>query len=401
MTRRDLLDLTAEELATVLQGLGEPAYRFRQVWRWVFQEKAERFNGMTDLPLPFRRKLASHFTIGTMRVADRKRSERDGTTRYLLRLADGQAVESVLMLDRGRSTACISSQVGCAMGCAFCATGRMGFARNLAPSEIVEQVLILSRACTADDHPSDEEAVPRTLTNVVFMGMGEPLLNLKAVLAAARAMTDPTRLGMSPRRLTLSTCGIVPAIRRLADLRPKYGLALSLNSPFDDERSRLMPVNKRYNLASVLGACEEFVESGGRLTLEYVMLHGVNDSVKHARALTRIAQRVRSRVNLIAYNHVPDTDFEAPDSGDIRSFRSLLQRAGVRATVRLRRGRDVEAACGQLRGECDNVKRVELQRVQSTQRTGGLQTADHGPRRARTAAKRDRKLRRRHGQAEV
>ena len=335
--RRHLLNLTPGDLRTELERLGQPPYRAGQILKWMFHRNATAFDDMSDLPGSLRQELAAGFRLSTMTAAALRRSEKDGAAKYLFELSDGERVESVYIPEQRRRTVCISSQVGCAMGCVFCATAQMGFARDLTGGEIIEQVLAVGR---------DQKGI----SNVVFMGMGEPLLNLDAAVQAVSAFADPERMGISPRRVTISTCGIVPGIQELASRNLGVGLAVSIGSPFDEERTELMPVNRRYPLPQLIHACEEFARHAKRrLTIEYVVLADVNDSAQHARALGRMARRLGAKINLIAHNPVTGCAYRAPGAHVMRRFRAEARKPGAQAVIRFRRGRDIQAACGQLR----------------------------------------------------
>jgi 23S rRNA (adenine2503-C2)-methyltransferase len=318
-------------LAETLGERGEPAYRSRQVWAWAARGVAG-YEEMTDLPARLRTALGHELPFSTLTV-ETERTARDGTVKTLFRTADGHPVEAVLMRYRdGRRSLCLSSQSGCPLTCTFCATGAMAFGRNLTASEILDQALHFRRL-TAVDH-------------AVFMGMGEPMLNLDEVLAAARRLPD---LGVTHRRTTISTVGWLPGLRRFVDeVEEPIRLALSLHAADGALRSELMPVNERYPLADVLAECRRYVELRRRkVFVEYVMLAGVNDSPQHARTLVEVLDRAMFKVNLIPYNPTGST-YEGSNREAIASFKSVLDRAGLPATVRLTRGRDIEAACGQL-----------------------------------------------------
>ncbi|MGO9960115.1 MAG: 23S rRNA (adenine(2503)-C(2))-methyltransferase RlmN [Solirubrobacteraceae bacterium] len=319
-----------ELLDSTLADLGEPAYRARQVWRWAAQG-ADGFAEMTDLPVSLRSALQEALPFSSLTLQDEARA-RDGTTKALFHTRDGRPVEAVLMRYRdGRNSLCLSSQSGCPLTCSFCATGQMRFGRNLTASEILDQALHFRR-----DHELD---------HAVFMGMGEPMMNLDNVLAACSRMPQ---VGITNRRTAISTVGWIPGIERLTVEPPPVRLALSLHAPEDALRSELMPVNDRYPLADVLAACHAFYEHKRRMVfVEYVMLAGVNDSHAQARRLAEILDPRAFKVNLIPYNPT-DSAFEGSTPKAIEAFRAELERHGLGATVRLTRGRDIAAACGQL-----------------------------------------------------
>lgn len=334
----DVRDLTLEELRAELALLGEKPFRAVQIFDWLYKRKAARFEDFTSLPKPLREKLAGRFAIGAPKLAD-QRSSPDGTTKYLFRLADGQHIETVLIPAGRRLTVCLSTQVGCKFACAFCASGRHGYKRNLVPSEIIGQVLFL------------ESALGHDLTNYVFMGMGEPLDNWANVEKAIRIMNAPEGLGIAARRMTVSTAGFVDAFKRLEALDLQINLSISLHAVTDRLRDRLMPINRRFPLEQVVEAAESYIRAGGRMiTLEYIVIRGVNDSLDDADGLAAIARRLRAKVNLIAYSPVEGADFETPSEADLARFKRWLEERKVNTIVRLSKGADIAAACGQLAG---------------------------------------------------
>jgi 23S rRNA (adenine2503-C2)-methyltransferase len=350
MERRDIQDLGRAELESWCGEQGEVPYRARQVLAWIHRHGATRFEEMANLPKLLRRRLAEEFDVGRLEPATVARAS-DGTRKLLFQLPAGSeparapaAIESVLIPQverpegaRDRLTLCISSQAGCGMGCGFCATARMGLVRNLGTAEIVGQV----RAGQA-------LAAPERLTNVVLMGMGEPLANYDAVLAALEILTAEWGYAISPRRITVSTVGLAPAIPRfIAETR--VNLAVSLHAPTDRQRERLVPVNRRYPLAALLAACREVpLPRRKRITFEYVMLAGENDADGDARALVRLLHGLRAKVNLIHFNPFPDAGFIPSPPGRVQRFQAILRQHGLSATIRESRGRDIQAACGQL-----------------------------------------------------
>jgi len=336
--RQHILEATPEQLSEWLAGQDQPGYRLGQILDWIYVRRADSFDAMTNLPAELRHDLGEHYSIEPLTELDRLTSEDGATGKLLFELGDAEQIESVWMSDNGRHTFCISSQAGCPLGCVFCATGAGGYGRNLTVAEILGQVTALAR-------------VTGHLRNVVFMGMGEPLLNLDAVIPALEALADERRFGIGARHLTVSTAGITPGIAELAKCGVRPNLALSLNSPFDEQRSELMPVSRKYPLADVLGACEGYARATGRrMVLEYVLLGGVNTSAEAAAAVAQIAHKLKALVNLIAFNSVDDTGLRAPDRDEAARFRAALEKAKVEVTERYRRGRDIAAACGQLRG---------------------------------------------------
>jgi 23S rRNA (adenine2503-C2)-methyltransferase len=330
------LDLLPDEWAAVMAELGQPAYRARQVFHALHAEGAREWDAVRTLPGALRARLAERYALAPSGVA-RRAQARDGTAKYLLALRDGREVEAVHIPDAGRVTVCVSSQAGCALACTFCATGRMVLLRNLAAGEIVDQV---ERAREGEPSP-----------NVVFMGMGEPLANYAAVVRAIRLLLAPEGLGLSPRRITLSTSGLPDRMRQLAREDLGIRLAVSLHSADDAKRTALMPINARYPIAEVLAAAREYAErSGRRVSFEYVMLAGVNDTERDALRLAALLPRRITHVNLIPYNPT-DAAFQGSSPERIAHFADLLRERGVACSVRRSRGRDVQAACGQLAGD--------------------------------------------------
>jgi 23S rRNA (adenine2503-C2)-methyltransferase len=335
----ELMGLTLEELEQVAVGLGEPRYRGRQLARWVYRHRIERPEGMTDLPLPLRARLAETVALTRLRVIGRQDAADGSTTKFLAGLADGHTIETVLMrYEDGRRTACISTQVGCGMGCAFCATGLAGLTRNLAAGEIVDQVLLAA------------EQTGERVTHAVFMGMGEPLANYAATLRAVRLLNAPYGPGIAMRHLTISTVGLVPQIRRLAAERLQVTLAISLHAPTDDLRSQLVPVNVRWPIADLLAAARDYAAATRRrVTWEYVLMAGVNDGDEHARRLARLLAGGGMHLNIIPWNPVYGLQYRRPAVEAVRRFARLVREGGVAVTVRIERGVDIDAACGQLR----------------------------------------------------
>jgi len=334
----ELLDLTRAEIDTALRDLGVEPYRASQLFGWVHQRGVVDFRLMTDLSQDLRRLLAEHFHISTLAIARRDISE-DGTQKFLFSLADGTHIESVFIPDEGAQTFCLSTQVGCAMGCAFCLTATMGLVRNLRPGEIVGQVRALTAAV-----PLGDKAF-----NIVLMGMGEPLHNYDHTMAALRILCDEAGLGVSPRRITLSTVGLVPAIERLATETLMPNLAISLHAASEDVRARLVPTAHKYSIAEILGACRRFpLKHRDRITFEYVLLAGVNDSDAEARKLAKLLRGMQAKVNLIPLNAAAGIPFERPSDDRINEFGRILAEHHVFVSVRKSRGRDIRAACGQL-----------------------------------------------------
>lgn len=336
---RLLLDLSTEELKSWFAERGLPAYRAAQVRRWLFEGRAGDFDEMTDLPKDVRAALAAEFTLWTTTIA-RHNQAADGTEKLLLELQDGQRIECVLLRDRQKRTICISTQVGCAMGCVFCASGLDGVIRNLSTGEILEQMLRLNRLLTPEER----------LSHIVVMGMGEPLANLRGLLPALADATSPQGLGISARRITVSTVGLPEGIRTLVEQNLPYHLAVSLHAPDDELRSRLVPVNKSIGIAAILAAAEEYFQATGRrLTFEYVLLAGLNDSEAHARRLAALLRDKTALLNVIPFNPVSGLPFKTPSDEALARFVEIIERAGIGVKVRRRRGDKIDAACGQLR----------------------------------------------------
>jgi len=334
---KHLLDSTPEALAGDLKARGQPAYRTRQILDWAWRKGAPDFAAMTNLPRGLRDELAAETVVRAGRVAARSDAA-DGVVKLLLAWADGEQIETALIPAQRRATACVSTQAGCPVGCSFCASGADGLRRNLSAGEIVEQVLWL------------QDAAERAVTHVVFMGMGEPLLNYDATVAAVRALTDPRRGGLSARRVTVSTVGLPREIRRLAREDLPITLAISLHAPTDALRRELIPWPGLPPLAEVIGAAQAFFQARKReVTLEYVLLGGVNDTNVCAEGLSRLAHQLRCNVNLIPYNPVSALPYRRPGRQAVRAFADRLQRRGVNVQVRRSRGADANAACGQLR----------------------------------------------------
>jgi 23S rRNA (adenine2503-C2)-methyltransferase len=338
-TAADLRGLFLSEFEDLAETLGEPRYRGRQIAKWVYGQGVDTIALMTDLPMAFRQRLGGAARIGSLDVRRVHEAPDGSASKYLVALTDGQAVECVLMrFDDGRRSACISTQAGCAMGCAFCATGLGGFSRNLSAGEIVGQALLIR--ARADSR----------LGHVVFMGMGEPLANYAATVRAARILTAPYGLGIGMRHVTISTVGLPPQIRRLARERLQVTLAVSLHAPTDALRERLVPVNTRYPLADLLPACREYAaETGRRITLEYVLIDGVNDGPGEAKTLARLLRDLHCHVNLIPLNPVAGIPYGRPPVERVRAFGRIVRGAGIPVTVRIERGVEIQAACGQLR----------------------------------------------------
>lgn len=334
-----LIGMDVEELRAILPP-GEPAFRARQIYEALYRRRAESLAELTELPAALRERLAAEYEAGRLKRAARFES-RDGTRRYLLRLSDGKTVEAVFMPEEGRDTLCISTQVGCPVDCKFCLTALMGLERNLTAGEIVGQVLHL-----AQDNGlwAREKRI-----NIVMMGQGEPLLNLAAVLKATRLLCDPKGVGISPRRITVSTSGIIPRLAELGQAEPRPKLAISLNASTEEQRRALMPITRKYHLQDLIQACRAYpLRPWERLTFEYVLLKDVNDSPEDARRVVSLLAPLRCKVNLIALNPGPGIPFETPPPERVAAFQAIVRRS-IPCFVRKPRGLDIYAACGQLK----------------------------------------------------
>lgn len=338
MEQIDIKSLTLEELRTELLGKGEKAFRADQLYQWMHEKLAEGFSEMSNLSKAFREWLETEYEYVTLEIVEVQRSKLDGTCKYLFRLPDGHVIESVLMRYHHGNSVCISSQVGCRMGCRFCASTIGGLERNLRPSEMLEQIYRIQK-------DSGER-----VSNVVVMGTGEPLDNYDNLVRFIRLLSHEKGLNISQRNITVSTCGIVPGIRRLAEEQLTITLALSLHAVTQEKRRELMPIANRYDLSEVLDACGYYFEkTGRRLTLEYSLVSGVNDSEEDAKALSKLASPLRAHVNLIPVNPVTERNFVQPKEKIIDNFKKNLEKYGINATLRREMGRDIDGACGQLR----------------------------------------------------
>jgi 23S rRNA (adenine2503-C2)-methyltransferase len=336
--RHNLFGLDLPALEALVAERGEPAYRARQLYVWLYRKRARSLEAMTDLGKALRARLAESHEVRWPAVAERSQSQ-DGTVKVLFRLDDGATIESVFIPEERRRTICISTQAGCPLKCAFCLTGIAGYKRNLKPWEILGQVATVM-----------EEAPPRDLPwNIVVMGMGEPLLNYEATVAALRVLMDPQGFAVAPKKLTLSTVGILPALEKLIGEPVRPNLAISLHAPNTRLRRELMPIEDKYALEDVIEAARRYpIPRGGLVTYEYVLLRGVNDSPAHARELVRLLRGSRAKVNLIPLNPAPEIPFEAPSPEAVDAFAKVLADAHVTVSVRRPRGQDILAACGQL-----------------------------------------------------
>jgi 23S rRNA (adenine2503-C2)-methyltransferase len=349
--RPAIKSLSLNELGAHFATHGEAAYRAKQITDWLYKKCAASFDEMTDLPAATRRRLAEEFTFVRPEVV-RILGSKDTTRKYLFRLGDGSLIESVLIpaspalygQTSDRRTICVSTQVGCAYGCKFCASGLDGFSRNLDASEIVDQLLMV------------EKESGEKIDNIVFMGMGEPLANLTNLLRAIGIINAPWGLEIGARHITISTSGLAPQIRRLAREQTQFRLAISLHGATDEVRNRIMPVNRKYNLATLLAACDEYVAQKKRLMFEYILIAGVNDAAEQAHQLAKHARRLSAKVNLIPYNTVEGLEWSRPSRQQQEEFLHILRSHGIVATLRREKGHDIDAACGQLRLQ---TKRLE------------------------------------------
>ncbi|MDH5752837.1 MAG: 23S rRNA (adenine(2503)-C(2))-methyltransferase RlmN [Deltaproteobacteria bacterium] len=338
---RNIKDFTLEGLTDWMKARGQPAFRARQVFQWLYQKHVRNFDEMTNISKDFRELLRRHFHLGLLEVAAVKESA-DGSRKFAFALEDGKLIEAVLMPNNTHFTVCISSQVGCAMGCGFCSTARMGLQRNLTTGEIVQQAVELARQAHLD---GDD----RIIRNIVFMGMGEPLHNYDNLVSALHILQDDHGFGLSSRRITVSTSGLVPGINRLARDDVRIMLAVSLNGVTDEMRSRLMPVNRRWKIAELLQACRNIPSPNRtRITFEYVMLEGETDGLENARKLVRLLHGLKCKVNLIPYNPHPGSPYRPSTPEHCREFQRVLLEKGLLATLRISKGQDIQAACGQL-----------------------------------------------------
>ena len=372
----NLMSLDRDALTAYVGDLGEKPFRAKQILQWIYQRRVIRYQEMTDLSQSLREKLSVLTSLALPEVV-RQQFSRDGTCKWLLKLKDGNCIETVYIPETDRGTLCVSSQVGCGLNCSFCATARQGYNRNLEVDEIIAQVWIANDALSSTGsvrhltHPDGARGVQRQpVTNVVMMGMGEPLLNFDNVVSAMRLMMDDYSFGLSKRRVTLSTAGMVPMIDKLRTVCP-VSLAVSLHAPFDTLRNTLVPLNKKYPIDALLAACRRYVgdRHRRRVTFEYVMLKDINDSPVHAKSLAKLLADVPAKVNLIPFNPYPGIAFERSDPVTIDRFRDLLLARNIFTVTRKTRGDDIDAACGQLAGKVQD----RTNRSTRMQRHGRLQ----------------------------
>ena len=343
-------DLTVKEVNELVASLGEPAYRARQLLAWVYQRLAASYDEMTDLPLSFRQKLAEKVSLHTLMPSQEVKAK-DGTVKILFNLQDGKTVETALMKfyltgKKERYTVCLSTQVGCAVGCPFCATGQQGFERNLTPGEIIDQVLYFARRL---QEPGNGQAEER-LDNIVFMGMGEPFANYNALWQAVEMLNAPEGFGLAARSMTISTAGLLPGIKKLSGEKLQVGLAISLHAPDDKLRDKLVPVNKKFPVAELIAACREYFDrTGRRVSFEYALFDGINDSLQQAQQLADLIQDLNCHVNLISANAVANQKMRPSPRNRVSAFEQELKNRGINCTLRQSRGQDIDAGCGQLR----------------------------------------------------
>ena len=338
MEKTDIKSMDLEKLTSFVASLGEKPFRAKQLYEWMHKKLASDYDEMTNLPKSLKEKLLQSAAFTSLEVVDEKISQIDGTRKYLFSLSDGNIIESVLMKYNHGNSVCISSQVGCRMGCRFCASTLDGLERNLTASEMLDQIYRI------------QKLTGERVSNVVVMGSGEPMDNYDNLIDFIRLLTDENGLNISQRNITVSTCGIVPGIKKLADEDLQITLALSLHAPNDEVRKTLMPIAKRYSLSEVLPACQEYFEkTGRRLTFEYSLVSGVNDNLKEAKALADLLKGINGHVNLIPVNPIKERDYVQSDRKAILDFKNYLEKNGINVTIRREMGRDINGACGQLR----------------------------------------------------
>ncbi len=351
MSKINIKDLCPEELEELVSSLGEQPYRARQIGKWIYRKDADSFDQMTDLPKRLKITLNDSLLLQQSLVPLNERLSSDGTKKYLFQLSDGKKIESVLIPENRRYTLCISTQVGCALGCTFCLTGRVGKIRNLKASEIVDQFLLVNKFNS------------RCITNLVFMGMGEPLDNLENTVRALKIFTHEDFVGISPKKITVSTSGLVPQITELGK-QISVNLSVSLNAPLDELRSKIMPINRRYPIDALIKASMEFpMPNRKTLTFEYVLIQGLNDSDKAATTLGKLLKGIRCKVNLIPFNEAYPLPYRSPGGERVFSFQDILISYGINARIRKNRGRDILGACGQLAANYPTAKGKTEQKI--------------------------------------
>ena len=364
ISRVNLLDLDEAGLRAFFVSIGEKPFRAQQILKWVYHHAQTDIGAMTDLGIALRQKLALIAEIKLPEIIREQRS-RDGTVKWLIGFHGGNAVETVYIPEPKRGTLCVSSQVGCALNCSFCSTGAQGFARNLTCGEIIGQVWLAAQSL------GHERNGQRRITNIVMMGMGEPLLNFDAVVPAMSLMRSDLGFGFAAKRVTLSTAGLVPGINRLRETID-VALAVSLHAPVDDVRTELVPLNRKYPIAELMQACRDYVSEKHKrsVTFEYTLIDGLNDHPEHARKLVKLLRTVPSKLNLIPFNPFPGTQYRCSSEDRIKQFQQIVMRGGLIATVRKTRGEDIDAACGQLVGKVqDRTKRSERIKLQMAETT--------------------------------
>jgi len=340
LEKKDIRELSRTEIEDFLVGIGEKKFRASQIYEWIWKKGAASFDEMSNISKPLRDKLSENFLFANVKCVYSVASV-DGTRKFLFETCDGCKFEGVLIPSADRVTSCISTQIGCQMGCAFCATGQLGFKRNLTSGEIYHQVFLLNAMSV--------EIFGTPLSNIVIMGMGEPLMNYENTLAAIGKICSDEAMGMSPQRITMSTCGIAPQIKRLADDGIRFNLSISLHSAIDAKRNQIMPINRKYNLAELSDAIKYFhAKTGTRITYEYLMLGGVNDSLDDARALTEFTKVSPCKINIIEYNPHPNDTFRRTNSTTLENFIRHIEACNIVVTIRKSKGLDIDAACGQL-----------------------------------------------------
>ncbi len=346
-----LYDLTFDQLRELLAGWGEPRFRAEQVWRWLYVSLVDDFEQMTNLPAGLRQRLAAETLISPIEPIAVQESTSGQTRKALFRMPDGETIESVLMLYTDRRTACISTQAGCGMGCTFCATGQGGLARNLTAGEVVAQVIHLAQDVKRREAGAwEQDTAGHPVSNVVLMGMGEPLANYAVTRQAIETLSDPRGYNLGARRWTLSTVGLVPGIRKLAAEDMEVNLAVSIHAPTDELRNQLVPINRRYPLAELMAAVRDYAaRTRRRVSIEYALIDGINDATEHARQLAELLEGLLCHVNLIPMNPTPGSPWQPSPRERVDAFQAILESAGIPTTVRMRRGIDIEAGCGQLR----------------------------------------------------
>lgn len=352
-SRTNLLGMTPVQLASYFEEIGEKPFRATQVLKWMHQQGVESFDEMTNISKSLRQKLNEQAEIREPEVVSQDTSK-DGTRKWVIRVDGGSCVETVLIPEGDRGTLCVSSQVGCSLNCSFCSTGKQGFNRNLSAAEIIGQVRIAIKSFGAMD-PANK----RVVTNVVMMGMGEPLMNFERVVSAMTLMMEDNAYGLSKRRVTLSTAGVVPAIDKLGEVLD-VSLAVSLHAPNDELRDVLVPVNKKYPIKELIDACNRYLEKLNDkrvITIEYTMMEGINDLPEHAHQLAKLLKKVPCKLNIIPFNPFPNSGYKRPKAAAIEHFKNTMHKAGIRTTVRRTRGEEIDAACGQLVGMVDDRTR--------------------------------------------